>query len=93
MRAAIIAGTLAQRGIQWTLADEGPDTLLATGVVRGKHTVKVAIRYSRERFSVAYRDSINMNYGVDDGVREIHPNYNKWIQGLVASISASLSRL
>ncbi len=46
----------------WTLAYESGDKILATLVVRNKHTVMVEIAYSAEKYSLRYRDSINMKY-------------------------------
>ncbi len=48
------------------------------------HTVVVDVFYTANTFSIAYRDSINMEY---DGAKgTIHPNYNKWIKTLAEEI-------
>jgi hypothetical protein len=52
----------AARTKGWTLAYEPGDKIVATLVVRNKHTVIVEIAYSGERYSLMYRDSVNMKY-------------------------------
>jgi hypothetical protein len=46
----------------WKIADEPGNKMLATLVVRNKHTVMVEIAYSATRYSLVYRDSVNMKY-------------------------------
>ena len=74
----------------WTLADKGDNGLLATLVVRNKHTIVVEITYSPTNFSLAYSSSINMNYSNDGGQGIIHPNYNRWTQDLRKAIQVEL---
>ncbi len=88
VRDAIIA---AGSALDWRFADEGPARLRGTLVVRGRHTVEVAIPYSAERFSVLYTGSDNMRY--DASTRMIHPNYNVWARQLVDRIAGQLSSL
>ena len=92
----------------WTVADAADaNTLIATLVVRNKHTIQTAITYSASTFNVAYFGSNNMNYAVkepnpyatsvsagDVQVRTevIHPNYNRWVDGLVSAIRAQLTK-
>ena len=91
----------------WTLADEPGSKMLATLVVRNKHTVMVEIAYSAQRYSLRYRDSVNMNYhaeakydsrlpGVRNGYAQrgpvIHPAYNTWVRELKDAIDVSLLR-
>jgi hypothetical protein len=83
---AAITSAAAARG--WLVSDLGPGRAAATVHVRGKHTVVVDITYGGGKFSVKYKDSVNMNY--EDGV--IHPHYNKWVQLLVDTIRAELAR-
>ena len=60
VRQAIVAASTATAR-QWMISDLGSGRLLATYHVR-THTVSVEIRYSAERYSVVYRDSINMKF-------------------------------
>lgn len=59
VKAAILAAA-KEKG--WGLAFEPSGKVLATLVVRNKHTVMVEIAYSAEKYSLTYRDSINMKY-------------------------------
>jgi hypothetical protein len=91
----------------WTLADESGNKMLATLVVRNKHTVMVEIAYSAQRYSLRYRDSVNMNYhsegkydsrlpaarsGYTPRGPVIHPAYNAWVQELNNAIGTALQR-
>lgn len=76
---------------QWEVTDQGPGRMLATLHVRGKHTVVTEISYSPEKFSLVYKDSINMKYSPGpDGMGVIHPFYNRWVQDLKEAIRTSL---
>jgi hypothetical protein len=77
----------------WTVTAGGPGQLVATTLVREKHTVVVDIKYSSTSYSVTYRDSQNMNYKVSKGVPKIHPFYNDWVDELIAAINAELLKL
>jgi hypothetical protein len=72
--------------------------IIATLVVRGKHTAVVDIAFSADRYSITYKDSINLDYSKlcmntfgerwypqDEGSC-IHPNYNKWVFDLNEAI-------
>jgi hypothetical protein len=92
VKKAIVAAA-ATTTYPWTVSAGEGGALVATTVVRGKHTVSVNIKYSGARYSVAYRDSTNMKYGVDKGVPKIHPFYNDWVQQLIDAINAELKKL
>lgn len=77
----------------WTIATQSDGKLLATLHVRGKHTIVVAITYAADKYSLSYNSSVNMNYGIRDGLSVIHPFYNKWVQELKESIRVALIRL
>jgi hypothetical protein len=83
--AIIRAGT--QRG--WTFQDAGPGHLVGNVVVRNKHSATVDVFYNSESFSIAYKDSRNLNYNPP----QIHSNYNAWIQNLQQEIQAEVTRL
>jgi len=72
----------------WTTTLDQSGAIVATLIVRNKHTISVTIPYVEDKFSVIYRDSTNMNYS--NGV--IHPHYNSWVQNLVTAIRSELSR-
>jgi hypothetical protein len=76
----------AATSLGWALAPDGDQKFVGTLVVRNKHTVVVDISYAPDKFSVAYRSSINMKYDVIRGVPIIHPFYNDWARKLVDAI-------
>ena len=85
--AIIRAGT--QRG--WTFQDAGPGHLIGNLAVRGKHFATVDVFYDTDSFTINYRDSRNLEY--DPATRQIHPNYNSWVQNLQQEIQAEVTRL
>jgi len=91
VRGAIIRAAARTR-YPWMITADGPDKLIATTLVRGKHTAEVSISYTPSSFSVTYRDSRNLNYRIRHGAPEIHPNYNVWVQQLVDAIQAEAAK-
>jgi len=92
----------------WTVAAPEAGTILATLLVRNKHTVVVKIDYDTRQYSIHYHDSKNMKYQIIDvqktiasfgadtslnGQGEIHPFYNRWVQDLKEAIQAELLKL
>ena len=73
----------------WTTTLDQNGAIIATLIVKNKHTIVVTISYAEDKFSVLYRDSSNMNYR--NGV--IHPHYNSWVQTLVTAIRSELGRV
>ena len=95
-QAVIRAATVAQ----WSVTPPAAGTIVATLQVRGKHTLMVDIPYSAESFSVRYKDSVNLNHGMEEleqtnykPVEVVHPNVNKWMMLLKDAIRAELARL
>lgn len=80
----------AATGRGWSLVQHTDGTLLATLNVRNKHQIVVEIGYSAERYSLKYRDSVNMQYEVLGGEPSIHSKYNKWVQNLASAIRVEL---
>ncbi|MDB5850654.1 MAG: hypothetical protein JWP29_4406 [Rhodoferax sp.] len=77
----------------WVLKETSPGVLLATLNVRDKHRVVTEIRYSAEKYSLVYVQSVNMNEAIDkDGKAVIHPFYNKWVRTLRDQIRLALAR-
>lgn len=76
----------------WSIGFQSDGKLQATLVVRNKHTIVVEIAYSPEKYSLTYKDSINMKHGQLDGHAVIHPYYNKWVQELKDGIRAELMK-
>ena len=52
-----------------------------------RHVFRVAIPYDENGFQVKYvSSSAGLQYRISDGERQIHPNYMKWVDGLVKEI-------
>lgn len=77
----------------WTTETAADGRLLATLLVRGKHTINVAITVMQGAFTVTYSGSHNMNYQKGpDGRDWIHPNYNVWVRTLSNAIRFELEK-
>ncbi|MFY9314711.1 MAG: hypothetical protein WAO95_04020 [Burkholderiales bacterium] len=96
----------AGKRLSWDMAFAANSGLVGTLVVNNKHTVSVDINVAADKFSVKYRNSINMKYGlsgkphyansanlVPEGVPVIHPAYNQWVQALMTAIDSELKKL
>lgn len=88
----VIVGAAQARKWTVTRVPEG-SKIHAKLFVRNKHTVVVEIENTESAFSVRYVSSIDMKYGVVDGVPVIHPFYNRWVNELIESIRTELARL
>lgn len=89
-RQAVIRAAQANN---WTTETSADGRLLATLLVRGKHTINVAVTVMQATFSVTYSGSHNMNYQKGpDGRDWIHPNYNVWVRTLVNGIRFELEK-
>lgn len=76
----------------WSVAHQANGKLIATLHVRGKHTVLVEITYAADKYSLNYKDSVNMKSSNQDGQTVIHPFYNKWVQELLDVIRQELAK-
>lgn len=88
IRNAFIAGG-ARRN--WIFTVEAPDKLIGRLSVRS-HQVAVDIPLSPGKFSVLYRDSVNLKFGTEAGSKMIHPQYNNWVNNLLGDVRAELVR-
>ena len=86
-KAIIRAGSF--RG--WTFEDVAPGHMIGKVNVRNKHFATVDVTFDTEQFSINYKSSQNLNYNAD--TKEIHPNYNKWVQNLRNDIQQEVTRL
>jgi hypothetical protein len=90
MREAILKGCL---DAGWQAAQIDANTIDATIVVRGKHTVVVSIPYTAESYAINYKSSINMAYkDKSDGGVAIHGAYNRWVDNLHAAIEKQIAQ-
>jgi hypothetical protein len=86
-----IATAAASR--KWTITGSGSGHMVATLVIRNKHTLVIDIRYTATVLDLRYRDSTNLNYvKFDNGVRLIHPAYNTEVKALLDAINAALQQ-
>lgn len=72
----------------WSMNADKPGHMLAT-FNYGSHIAKVDIDYNRVKYSITYRDSINLR---SDG-KVIHKNYNLWVQELNRAIGVHLNKM
>jgi hypothetical protein len=86
-----IASAGATRG--WQLIEDAPGRLTLRNVIRGKHTVVVAVVYDPRGFQIEYVSSENLNYKERRGQAYIHPKYHQWIANLAQDISAGVAAL
>lgn len=83
VRAAIIVGS---RPLGWVVTGEEPGVLKLSYNKQDRHYVTIRADYDAAGYQLRYVDSTNLNYGVEDGVPQIHPNYNRWINNLISHI-------
>lgn len=69
----------------WQMFEEGPGQILGRLTVR-QHSASIDIEYDSKSYSIKYRDSTNL----DATDRDIHPEYNRWIQKLDKAIRTEL---
>ena len=85
-----VRGALINR--KWTVTDEKPGEIKSTLSLRD-HKVRIDITWDKQKIKIAYVDSENLKYEVENGKRLIHKNYLGWINNLVTDISANLNLL
>jgi hypothetical protein len=77
---------LAGRRQGWDIQKIKPGELMGIYKIRG-HTALVAIPYTRNKFSIIYENSINLDYDNN----EIHRNYNVWVKRLAEQIQNDIT--
>lgn len=87
-RAFIVGG--ARRG--WACVDEGPDKMVCTVIVR-THTLVMNLAYETGKYSLTYKDSVNLDYKDDGGKKTIHRAYLSWNINLMNDARVELVRL
>jgi hypothetical protein len=81
---------LAGLNLGWQVSKVKPGLAQAQLFLRD-HMALVEIPYSKENFSINYKDSSNLNYDPAKGT--IHSNYNGWVQNLRSAIALQMSAL
>lgn len=85
-----IAKAIQRAGISlgWRMDPKNSGHIVATLDERD-YMAKVDINYSRQGYSIAYKDSRNL----DHSGNKIHKHYNRWIQNLDQTIQEELLAL
>ena len=83
MRDRIVA---AGQSLGWTVTKDEPGRLELFYDKQGKHQVTIAVQYDNVGYKITYLNSVNLDFAQTDGVRKIHPNYNRWIRNLMKQI-------
>jgi hypothetical protein len=74
----------------WQMQQAGPGHMIGTLHLRD-HVAVVDITYDTKSYSINYKDSSNLQYNAEK--REIHKNYNGWVQNLENGIRMQLLHL
>lgn len=80
----VIVAALQKR--EWTVQRLSPQLVQAEITVRNQFHAEIDIRYTRNSYTITYRDSRDLGY--KDG--KIHRNYNRWVSMLDRDIMAGL---
>lgn len=76
----------AGQSLGWMVSKEEPGRLELSYDKQGKHQVTIAVQYDTTGYKIDYLSSVNLDFSEANGVRKIHPNYNRWIRNLVKRI-------
>lgn len=79
----------AGQGLGWAVTKDEPGRLELHYDKQGKHQVTIAVQYDATGYQISYLNSVNLNYEDANGVRKIHPNYNRWIRNLIKQIGTA----
>ena len=83
----------AAEGRKWVVSQQPDGNLVASlSWNANKHMIVVTIAFTPERYSITYKDSINMRYGKEDEKPVIHPHYNKFVGELRDLIRVELMK-
>jgi hypothetical protein len=80
----------AGAGLGWAMLDAGPGKIDGTLRLR-THVAEVVVSYDTAKFSIDYKNSVNLDYDAQKGT--IHKNYNGWIQNLDNAIQRELANM
>jgi hypothetical protein len=86
--AEAVKATLLGRG--WAINSQRPGVINSTLYIR-EHTATINAIYDTEQVQFKYVDSTNLDYSESNGERQIHRNYNSWIDNLVNDLRVKLS--
>ncbi len=77
-------------GLGWAMVEKEPGKIEGTLHLR-KHVAVVDIDYNPKTYSIAYKDSTNLDYNAKGP--KIHKNYNGWIENLDNAIKTQLANI
>ena len=83
MRGSIVD---AAQSLGWVVSKDEPGQLELHFDKQGKHQVNIAVAYDAKSYKISYLTSSNLNFSDDNGLKKIHPNYNRWIKNLMKRI-------
>ena len=80
---------------KWVVVTQPDGRLAASYSWNGnKHTIVINIACQADRYSLTYKDSVNMNYATNlDGKAMIHPHYNRFVGELRDAIRVEFMKL
>lgn len=76
----------AGKSLGWVVSKEDDGRLELHYDKQGKHQVTIAVQYDTTGYQISYLNSVNLDFAEANGVRKIHPNYNRWIRNLMQRI-------
>lgn len=77
----------AGKSLGWVVSKEDDGRLELHYDKQGKHQVTIAVQYDTTGYQISYLNSVNLDFAEANGVRKIHPNYNRWIRNLIQRIA------
>lgn len=84
----VIVSVAVQR--EWQVIDRQPGLVVLRYAPRD-FSVDVTVRYDAKNLTIAYKDSTNLEYGQENGMPVIHPNYNRWVNNLAHDFESQLA--
>lgn len=76
----------AGKSLGWVVSKEDEGRLELHYDKQGKHQVTISVQYDTTGYQISYLNSVNLDFAEANGVRKIHPNYNRWIRNLMLRI-------
>ena len=76
----------AGKSLGWVVSKEDDGRLELRYDKQGKHQVTISVQYDTTGYQISYLNSVNLDFVEANGVRKIHPNYNRWIRNLMLRI-------
>lgn len=78
----------AGRSLGWMVVKDEAGEINLYYDKQGKHQVTIAVKYDTSGYQISYLSSVNLNFVEEDGVRKIHPAYNRWVRNLMKNIDS-----